>query len=60
MQTINRNVKNEILEISFTSNCPNKGTGNKGLKAYLIASFIIGGIFALAFTLNHLGLLKEA
>ena len=60
MQTINRNVKNEILEISFTTTGTSKGTGNKGLKAYLIASFIIGGIFALAFTLNHLGLLKEA
>lgn len=59
MQTINRNVKNEILEISFTTGT-NKGTGNKRIGAYLIASFIIGGIFAIAFTLNHLGLLKEA
>lgn len=59
MQIINRNVKNEILEISFNNTGINR-TGNKGIRAYLIASFIIGGIFALAFTLNHLGLLKEA
>lgn len=58
METLNRNVKNEILEISFNTTGTQKV--NKSIKAYLIASFVIGGIFALAFTLNHLGLLKEA
>jgi len=58
MQTISKQVNNEILEISFNTRTQIR-TGNKGVKAYLIASFIIGGIFALAFTLNHLGLLKE-
>ena len=57
MQTISKQVNNEILEISFNTRTQKQ---SKGIKAYLIASFIIGGIFALAFTLNHLGLLKEA
>jgi len=61
MQTISKQVNNEILEILVNNTGTTKRTGNKqGIKAYLIASFIIGGIFALAITLNHLGLLKEA
>jgi len=61
MQTISKQVNNEILEILVNNTGTTKKTENKqGIKAYLIASYIIGGIFALAIALNHLGLLKEA
>lgn len=58
MQTNSKQVNNEILEILDTTGTQ-KRTGNEKVKAYLIASLIIGGLFGIAVTINHLGLLKE-